>query len=97
MKTTKQQDAVTVNRYTSKEGITRTLEVEIGNDNSIDIEFTINKGDNTVYKMININHREALSLIFYLIAQLLPYKFLANKSKSNEKGRRREEKKKKSS
>ena len=81
MKTTKQQDAVTVNRYTSKEGITRTLEVEIGDDNSIDIEFTINKGDKTVYKMININHREALSLIFYLIAQLLPYKFLANKSR----------------
>ena len=81
MKTTKQQDAVTINRYTSKEGITRTLEVEIGDDNSIDIEFTINKGDNTVYKMININHREALSLIFYLIAQLLPYKFLANKSR----------------
>ena len=81
MKTTKQQDAVTVNRYTSKEGITRTLEVEIGDDNSIDIEFTINKGDNTVYKMININHREALSLVFYLIDQLLPYKFLANKSK----------------
>ena len=81
MKTTKQQDAVTVNRYTSKEGITRTLEVEIGDDNSIDIEFTINKGDNTIYKMININHREALSLVFYLIAQLLPYKFLANKSK----------------
>ena len=37
MKTTKQQDAVTINRYTSKEGITRTLEVEIGDDNSIDI------------------------------------------------------------
>ena len=81
MKTTKQQDAVTVNRYTSKEGITRTLEVEIGDDNSIDIEFTINKGNKTIYKMININHKEALSLIFYLISQLLPYKFLANKSK----------------
>ena len=78
---TKQQNAVTVNKFTSREGITRTLEVEIGEDNSIDIEFTINKGDRTVYKMININHREALSLIFYLIAQLLPYKFLANKSR----------------
>ncbi len=77
----KQNNAVTVNKFTSREGITRTLEVEIGDDNSIDIEFTISKGDNTVYKMININHREALSLIFYLIAQLLPYKFLANKSK----------------
>ena len=81
MKTTKQQDVVTVNKYTSKEGITRTLEVEIGEDNSIDIEFTINKGDKVIYKMININHREALSLIFYLISKLLPYKFLANKSK----------------
>ena len=81
MNTTKQQDAVTVNKFTSRTGTTRTLEVEIGEDNSIDIEFTINNGGEEVYKMINLNHREALSLIFYLIAKLLPYKFLANKSK----------------
>lgn len=85
---TKQTDVQTVNRFTSTKGITRTLEIEVGDDNSIDIELTISKGDLSKYSVINLNHREALSLIFYLISKILPYKFLANKTK-----RRGEEKK----
>lgn len=78
---TKQTDAQTVNKFTSNKGITRTLEIEIGEDNSIDIELTISKDETALYKVINLNHREALSLIFYLISKILPYKFLANKTR----------------
>lgn len=84
---TKQQQtgSATVNRFTTRKGVTRTLEVEVNDDNSIDIEFTLQKGELSKYSFINLTTREALSLIYYLIRVLLPYKFLSNKFKKEEK------------
>lgn len=71
----------TVNKFTTQRGITRTLEVEVNDDHSIDIEFTLQKGELQKYNVINLTTRETLSLIYYLIRVLLPHKFLSSKFK----------------
>ena len=75
----------TVNKFTTHKGVTRTLEVEVNNDNSIDIEFTISKDGLEKYNIINLTTRETLSLLYYLIKVLLPHKFLSNKFKKERK------------
>ena len=80
----------TVNSFITPKGVSRTLQVEIAENGNVDIDFTLRNSENEVFKTINLNRREALALVFYLIRTMLPNKFLANKFKKEEK---REEKK----
>lgn len=74
----------TVNCFTTSKGIKRTLQVEIYENQDVELEFTLSGKDSegkeaTVYSCISLNRREILSLIFFLISNLLPYKSLVNK------------------
>ena len=68
----------TINSFITSKGIQRTLQVEI-DGNNIDIDFTVKNENATMTHSINLNRRETLTLVFYLIRILLPNKFLANK------------------
>ena len=68
----------TINSFITPKGIQRTLQVEIDGSN-IDIDFTVKNENATMTHSINLNRREALALVFYLVRILLPNKFLVNK------------------
>jgi hypothetical protein len=87
-----QLGTMVVNKFTTQKGVTRTLEVEVNDDNSIDIEFTMSKGELESYKVINLSKREMLSLLYYLLKVLLPYKFLSNRKEKKWKEKKEEEK-----
>ena len=86
-----QQSSVeTINSFITPRGIQRTLQVEVEGSN-VDIDFTLkNSNGEKYFKSINLNRRQALALLFYLLRILLPNKFLVNKWKREEK---KEEKK----
>lgn len=88
-----QLGTMVVNKFTTQKGVTRTLEVEVNDDNSIDIEFTMSKGDLESYKVINLSKREMLSLLYYLLKVLLPYKFLSNRKERKGREKEKEERK----
>ena len=66
-----------INNFTTKTGLKRLLEVDI-DEQDVHIEFTLSKGEDSTYELVCINKREALSLVYYLIKQLLPHKLLVN-------------------
>lgn len=80
----------TVNSFITPRGIQRTLQVEI-EGNNVDIDFQLKKGEDTHFTSINLNRREALALVFYLIRVLLPNKFLTSKWKKKEEKKEEKE------
>lgn len=74
----------TINSFITPKGVQRTLQVESYENGNVEIDFTLKSKTKEGeilenYKCISLNRREALALIFYLIRQLLPNKFLATK------------------
>lgn len=84
MNTQRSLGVETINSFITPKGIQRTLQVEIDGSN-VDIDFTVKNENATMIHSINLNRREALALVFYLIRTLLPNKFLTNKWKKQEK------------
>ena len=96
MNTTKSTGVETVNSLITPKGMQRTLQVEVFENGNVDIDFTIKGKDidgelTQMTRIMTLNRREVLALIFYLVRIILPNKFLANKWKREEK--EREEKK----
>lgn len=81
--------AEVINSFMTPKGTQRTLEVEVYENGDTEISFTSKSNESEIYRLISLNRREALALVFYLIRLLLPNKFLANKWKKEE---RKEEK-----
>lgn len=81
--------AEVINSFMTPKGTQRTLEVEVYENGDTEISFTSKSSESEIYRLISLNRREALALVFYLIRLLLPNKFLANKWKKEE---RKEEK-----
>ena len=88
--TTKSTGVDTVNSFITPKGMQRTLQVEVFENGNVDIDFTITGKDvngelTKLTRILTLNRREALALIFYLVRIILPNKFLANKWKKEEK------------
>lgn len=79
----------TINAYTTREGIVRTLKVEKdGNDVDITLEMSKDMGDKkpfTTERNVTLNAREAKALVFYLVKLLLPNSFIGRKKEGFQK------------